>query len=146
MLNDGDLVTLHYRGTLDSGEAFDSSHGRRPRSFVIGRGQLVPGFEAALRRMSPGETVTVRIESHEAYGDRREDHVYEVPIDDAPEGLKPGDDVQMAGGAPAIVAEVTERVVRLDANHPLAGLTLTFEIELLSVRYSAPPAPRYSSQ
>ena len=134
MLNDGDLVTLHYRGTLDSGEVFDSSRGRRPRSFVIGRGQLVPGFEAALRRMSAGETATVRIEPHEAYGERREDRVHEVPIDEAPEGLKPGDEVQLAGGAPAIVAEVTKRVVRLDANHPLAGLTLTFEIELLSVR------------
>ncbi len=133
-MNDGAVVTVHYHGTLDSGEVFDSSRGRRPRTFVIGCGQLIPGFEAALRRMSAGERTTVRIEPADAYGDHLEDRVYEAPRDEAPDGLSPGDEVRLAGGAPAVVVEVTDRVVRLDANHPLAGKALTFEIELISVR------------
>jgi peptidylprolyl isomerase len=133
-MNDGAVVTVHYHGTLDSGEVFDSSRGRRPRTFVIGRGQLIPGFEAALRRMSAGERTTVRIEPADAYGERLQDRIYEAPRDEAPGGLSPGDEVRLAGGAPAVVVEITDRVVRLDANHPLAGKTLTFEIELISVR------------
>lgn len=133
-MNDGAVVTVHYHGTLDSGEVFDSSRGRRPRTFVIGRGQLIPGFEAALRRMSAGERTTVRIEPADAYGERLPDRIYEVPRDEAPDGLSPGDEVRLAGGAPAVVVEITDRVVRLDANHPLAGKALTFEIELISVR------------
>ncbi len=133
-MNDGAVVTVHYHGTLDSGQVVDSSRGRRPRTFVIGRGQLIAGFEAALRRMSAGERTTVRIEPADAYGERLSDRLYEVPRDEAPDGLSPGDEVQLAGGAPAVVVEVTDRVVCLDANHPLAGKALTFEIELISVR------------
>ena len=133
-MNDGAVVTVRFHGTLDSGEVFDSSRGRRPRTFVIGHGQLIPGFEAALRRMSAGERTTVRIEPADAYGEYLEDRVYEAPRDEAADGLSPGDEVQLAGGAPAFVVEVTDHVVRLDANHPLAGKALTFEIELISVR------------
>ena len=134
MPEDGDVVTVHYRGTLDGGEEFDSSHGRSARTFVIGRGQLVAGFEAALRGMSAGETVHVRLEAEQAYGPHRDELVFAVPPDEAPSGLSPGDEVQLAGGAPAVVVGVTAETVRLDANHPLAGQALNFEIELLSVR------------
>ncbi len=133
-MNDGAVVTVRYHGTLDSGEVFDSSRGRQPRTFVIGRGQLIPGFEAALRRMSAGERTTVRIEPADAYGEHLEDRVYEAPRDEAADGVSAGDEVQLAGGAPAVVVEVTDRVMRLDANHPLAGKALTFEIELIAVR------------
>ena len=134
MPDDGDVVTVHYRGTLDGGEVFDSSHDRSARTFVIGRGQLIAGFEAALRRMSAGETATVRLEPEQAYGPHRDDRVFEAPLDEAPPGLSPGDEVQLVDGAPAVVVEVTADTVRLDANHPLAGQALNFEIELLSVR------------
>ena len=133
-MDDGAVVTVHYHGTLDSGEVFDSSRVRRPRTFVIGRGQLIPGFEAALRRMCAGERTTVRIEPADAYGERLQERIYEVPRDDVPEARQPGDQVRLAGGAPAMVVEVTDHVVSLDANHPLAGKALTFEIELISVR------------
>ncbi len=134
MLKDGTVVTLHYRGTTDIGEVFDTSHGKRPRIYVIGRGQLLPGFEAALRTMSPGEKRTIRIEPDDAYGDHLDDRVYEVPREDAPEDLRVGHEVRLAGGAPAFVTRLTETTVRLDANHPLAGRALTFEIELLGAR------------
>ena len=134
MLNDGDVVTIHFHGTLDSGEVFDSSRGRKPRTFVIGRGQLIPGFEAALRRLSSGETVKVRLEPEQAYGPHHDDRVYEVPRHEVPESLSPGDGVQLTAGAPAVVVAVTDEFVRVDANHPLASRALNFEIELLSVR------------
>ncbi len=134
MPNDGDLVTVHFHGTLDSGEVFDSSRGRQPRTFVIGRGQLLAAFESALCELSPGETMTLRLDPAQAYGPHRDDRVFDVPLDEAPEGLSPGDDIQLTGGTAAIVVSVTGAAVRLDANHPLAGKALNFEIELVSVR------------
>lgn len=134
MLEDGDVVSVHYHGTFDDGEVFDSSRGGRPRTFVIGRGQLIAGFEAALRGIAPGETVAVRLEPAEAYGEHLDERVFEVPIAEAPDGLSPGDGVQLAAGDPAVVVEVTDEIVRLDANHPLAGRVLHFEIELVAVR------------
>ena len=134
MPSDGDVVTVHFHGTLDSGEVFDSSRGQRPRTFVIGRGQLIAGFEAALRKLSAGESTTLRLEPEQAYGPHRDDRVFDVPLDEAPEGLSPGDGIQLSGGEPAVVVAVTSDAVRVDANHPLAGEALNFEIELVSVR------------
>ena len=134
MPNDGDVVTVHFHGTLDSGEVFDSSRGRRPRTFAIGRGQLIAGFEVALRALSPGETTTLRLEPEQAYGPHRDDRVFDVPLDEASAGLSPGDGIQLSGGEPAIVVSVTGDAVRVNANHPLAGKALNFEIELVSVR------------
>ncbi|MEE8337939.1 MAG: FKBP-type peptidyl-prolyl cis-trans isomerase [Dehalococcoidia bacterium] len=131
---DGDKVEVHYRGTLDNGEEFDSSAGRDPLGFTVGAGQMIAGFDAAVRGMAVGETVTVHIEAAEAYGERRDDLIIEFPIDQAPADVAVGDRLQLSNGAPATVVAVTETTVTIDANHELAGETLTFTIELVSLQ------------
>ena len=134
MLRDGDLVELHFHGTLDNGEVFDSSRGRTARIFVLGRGQLINGFEAAIRNMAPGDRLRFRLQPAEAYGAHDPRWVFEVPRAEAPVGVHLGDMVQLSGGRPARVTSVSDDTVTVDANHPLAGLALTFDVELLSVR------------
>ena len=129
---DGDQVSVHYTGTLDNGEQFDSSIGRDPLPFQVGAGGVIDGFDAAVRGLAVGESVTVRIEPAEAYGVSREDLVVTVPRDQAPDNVAVGQEV-MLGNSRAVVIEVTETEVRVDANHPLAGEALTFEIELVSI-------------
>ena len=133
MANDGETVKVHYHGTLADGEVFDSSREGEPLTFVVGTGQVIAGFDEAVKSLSVGDTSKVTIESEDAYGDRREDRIFEIPRKDAPDGVEPGVEVELTGGAPAMVVEVTDEIVRIDANHPLAGEALTFEIELVSV-------------
>jgi FKBP-type peptidyl-prolyl cis-trans isomerase 2 len=130
----GDSVTVHYRGTLDSGEEFDSSRGREPITFIVGGGQMIAGFDAAVLGLAVGGTVTARLEPSQAYGEYLDELVLDIPSAQAPEGLVPGDVIQFTNGATAVVLEVTEESVRADANHPLAGESLTFQIELLSIQ------------
>jgi peptidylprolyl isomerase len=136
----GDTVAVHYTGTLDSGEVFDSSRDRDPLEFTVGAGQVIPGFEQGVEGLAVGESREVRIEPTNAYGEAREDLVIEVPAAQVPEGMEPevGQQVQVqvAPGEQRIarIADVSDDGVRLDLNHPLAGKTLTFEIELVSVR------------
>jgi FKBP-type peptidyl-prolyl cis-trans isomerase 2 len=130
---DGDTVTLHYTGTLDSGEQFDSSVGGDPFSFVVGSGGVIAGFDVAVRDMAVGEKKTVRIPPQDAYGERSDDFIVEFPIEQAPEGLVVGDQVALSNGQPATVVAVTDTTITIDANHPLAGEALTFELELLSI-------------
>jgi FKBP-type peptidyl-prolyl cis-trans isomerase 2 len=130
---DGDRVAVHYHGTLDSGEVFDSSRERDPLEFVVGGGQVISGFDSAVRGLGIGESRTVRMEAADAYGEHDEELVFEFPKDQAPEGLEEGDQVQFANGAPGLVVEVTNDIVKIDANHPLAGQALTFDIELVSI-------------
>ena len=129
---DGDSVAVHYRGTTDDGVEFDSSHGGDPLQFEVGAGRMISGFDAAVHGMALGETVTVRLEPAEAYGERDESLVLEFPASDAPKGLSAGDQVSVSGRT-AVVLEVTDEIVRIDANHELAGQALTFEIELVSI-------------
>lgn len=128
----GDTVRVHYTGRLDDGEVFDSSQGREPLSFAVGSGQVIPGFESAVDGMPVGASRTVRLEPDSAYGPRQEDMVLTVPADQAPEGLSPGDRV-LLGDHPALVVLVSEEAVVVDANHPLAGEALTFDIELVGI-------------
>ena len=130
----GDTVEVHYHGTLDSGVVFDSSEGRDPLSFMVGSGQVIPGFEHAVLGLSIGDEVTVRIEAEDAYGPRLDDLIVELPTENMPEGLNPGDRITNRQGAAAVVVEVNEEFVRIDANHELAGEALTFRIELVSIR------------
>lgn len=130
---DGDTVAVNYRGTLDDGSEFDSSEGRDPLTFVVGSGQVIAGFDDAVRGLAVGESRTVRIEPEDAYGERTDEAVIEFPADSAPEGLSVGDQVTLSNGLPATVLEITEDTVLIDANHPLAGEALTFEIELVSI-------------
>jgi len=131
---EGDTVAVHYKGTLEDGEVFDSSEGRAPLEFVVGSGQVIAGFDDAVTGMAVGETVTVTLPPAEAYGERREDLVVDVDASGAPDGLKAGDRVRLANGAAATVLSVGADVVRVDANHELAGKTLIFEIELVEIR------------
>jgi FKBP-type peptidyl-prolyl cis-trans isomerase 2 len=133
MWHDGDLVEFHFEGALDSGAVFDTSRGRRARVFVLGRGQLIPAFEAQLREMAAGERRRFRIEAADAYGEHDPALVVEAPRAEAPEGVTAGDEVPLTGGRPATVVAVSGDMVTLDANHPLAGQALTFEVELVAV-------------
>ena len=135
----GDTVRIHYTGTLDDGEVFDTSEGREPLAFTLGEGQVIAGFDTAVAGMEPGEKKTVTIPADEAYGQHRDEMVLEVGRDQLPPELNPeeGDALTMSMGdgmeLPVLVREVTESHVVLDANHPLAGEDLTFEIELVGI-------------
>ncbi|MEX2229637.1 MAG: peptidylprolyl isomerase [Dehalococcoidia bacterium] len=130
---DGDTVSVMYTGTLDDGTVFDSSEGGDPLTFVVGQGQMIAGFEAAVYGMAVGDKKDIHIEPADAYGERRDDRVVTLPRDGAPAGLKVGDRVQLGNGAPATVIEITADSVTVDANHELAGQALNFAIEVVSV-------------
>ncbi|HEX2091826.1 MAG TPA: peptidylprolyl isomerase [Longimicrobiaceae bacterium] len=134
----GDTVRVHYTGTLDGGEVFDSSRGREPLEFTLGAGQVIPGFDEAVAGMAPGEEKRVTIPSDEAYGPRRGDLVLVVDRGQFPEHLHPtvGQQYQMSQGGREFVvtvADVSEDAVVLDANHPLAGEDLTFDLRLVEI-------------
>ena len=131
---DGDTVAVDYTGTLDNGEEFDSSIGRQPLEFVLGTGQVISGFDDAVRGLSVGDTVTVRIPPEEAYGMPDPSAFVDFPIDEVPEDLRSvGAPVQFGNGARGVVTEVTESTVTIDLNHNLAGEALTFEITVVSI-------------
>ena len=130
----GDTVKINYTGTLDDGSVFDSSEGREPLSFTLGSGQVIPGFDEAVTGMAQGEQKKVTIPSDQAYGPRNEDMVITAPRDQVPPDLDPQVGMQLQMGAPdgqtimVVVVEVTDEHIKLDANPPLAGKDLTFEI------------------
>ena len=135
----GDTVRVHYTGTLDEGTVFDTSSGRDPLEFTIGTGQVIPGFESAVAGMSPGETETVRIPAEEANGPHQEEMMLEVDRAQVPAELNPqvGErlEIKQQNGqsVPVTVIEITDKLITLDGNHPLAGQALTFEIELVEI-------------
>lgn len=135
----GDTVKVHYTGKLDDGTVFDSSEGRDPLEFTVGSGQVIPGFDTGVTGMSAGESKTVKIPSVEAYGPHHEEMMIEVGRDEFPPEIAPtiGDQLQMRHETGQIVmvtvTEVGEDKVTLDANHPLAGKDLTFDIQLVEV-------------
>jgi len=135
----GDTVKVHYTGRLEDGTVFDSSHGREPLEFTVGEGQVIEGFEKAVVGMDVNESKTVDIPAGEAYGEYRDELLLEVDRGQFPSHIEPriGQDLQIQepGGVvfPVTVTRVTEGTVTLDANHPLAGKPLSFEIELVGV-------------
>ena len=135
----GDTVKVHYTGKLDDGTVFDTSADREPLQFKIGEGQLIPDFEQAVIGMNPGDSKTVQIPSDKAYGPHHEEMVMEVDRSQFPEGLEPKVDQRLQvqqpdGQAYAVtVTDVSEAKVTLDANHPLAGKDLTFDIQLTEI-------------
>ncbi len=133
VVKDGDRVRVHYRGTLDDGTEFDSSKGRQPLAFQVGSGQVIRGFDDAVRGLEVGQSRKVRMEAKDAYGEVRPEMIVEVPIAQAPAGVKTGDKVRLGNGQPATIREVTAETVKVDANHELAGKALTFEVELVSI-------------
>ncbi len=135
----GDTVHVHYTGSLSDGTVFDSSRERDPLSFTVGAGQVIPGFNNAVEGMNVGDTAKVEIPAAEAYGDYRDDFVINVKPSDIPADITPevGMELQLhqqdGGAVPVKVTAVTEESVTMDANHPLAGKDLTFEIELVEI-------------
>jgi peptidylprolyl isomerase len=129
----GDLVAVHYTGTLDDGTQFDSSAGRSPLEFTVGTGQVIPGFDNAVNGMSIGETTTVRIPAEDAYGPYLEEAVFELASDEVPEGAGVGDRLQASDGSILKIVKIEDGIVTVDLNHELAGEALTFEITLVSV-------------
>lgn len=135
----GNQVKVHYTGRLESGEVFDSSRDRQPLKFQVGAGQMIPGFENAIIGMEQGEKVTATIPASEAYGERRKELLIKVPRENVPENLNPEVGKKLSikqpdGNAiPVVVTEAREDSIILDANHPLAGKTLIFDIELVEV-------------
>ncbi len=135
----GDSVKVHYKGTLDDGEVFDSSEGREPLGFTIGGGQVIQGFEEGVIGMEVGEQKTVNIPCARAYGEHNPQMVIQAPIEQVPAELNPEVGMMLEVGGPggeilrAKVAELTENHIVLDANPPLAGKDLTFEIELVEI-------------
>lgn len=135
----GDLVKVHYTGTLDDGSMFDSSTDREPLQFVIGEGMLIPAFEQAIVGMLPGEERSVHIPADEAYGPYMDELVLEVDKNQIPPYLSPEEGMQLQitqddGSSTVVkVVRLTDEKVYLDANHPLAGKDLNFSIELVDI-------------
>jgi FKBP-type peptidyl-prolyl cis-trans isomerase 2 len=134
-----DTVKVHYTGKTDDGTVFDSSIEREPLQFTMGQGQLIPGFEKAVEGLAVGESTTVRIPADEAYGDVRPDMVVDIEKNQIPPDINPELgmqlQIQQPNGQPlgVTVKAITETHVTLDANHPLAGEALTFDIELVEI-------------
>lgn len=135
----GDTVKIHYTGKLPDGTQFDTSAGKDPLEFELGSGQVIPGFEKAVTGMEVGQTKTVTIPPAEAYGERNEEMVHEVPKSALPDDLEPeeGMGLQARGEDGQVfrltVTEVGDETVKVDANHPLAGKDLNFDIELVAI-------------
>ena len=157
----GDRVKVHYTGTLEDGSIFDSTeeyeemcgdecedegcgcgvaaHHPDPMEFVIGDGKLIAKFEAAVIGLEPGQSIQVKIAAADAYGERADEMVAVLPRSEVPADInpEPGDhmEVLLQDGTPlpVVITEVTETSITLDANHPLAGKDLTFDIRLVEI-------------
>jgi peptidylprolyl isomerase len=135
----GDTVKVHYTGTLENGRVLDTSRGGPPLGVEIGSGKLIPGFEKAIIGMKIGNTKTITILPEEAYGARYNELVLEVKKSDFPKDIIPdiGKKLQIPQSAGdvihAMITDINEDTVTLDANHPLAGIRLTFDIELVAI-------------
>jgi peptidylprolyl isomerase len=138
-VKDGDKVRVHYHGKLRSGETFDSSQGREPLEFTVGSGQVIKGFDNGVMGMNVGDKKTVEIPVGDAYGEKSEEMVIEFPKNQFPPDMNPeaGMQLMMNNGQgqsfPVTVTEVKEESVILDANHPLAGQDLIFDLELVEI-------------
>src|SRR5690606_2669903 len=139
-VKENDTVKVHYTGKLEDGQIFDSSLEREPLEFTLGQGQLIPGFENGILNMSVNQKKTIHIPSNEAYGQVQDELFQEVPRKDLPEDIKPeigmglvsrtpdGQDIQL------VISEVKEESIIVDANHPLAGKDLIFDIEIVEIK------------
>ena len=136
---EGVFVSVEYTGKLDDGHVFDTSHGRRPLEVEIGSGSLIQGFEKELMGMSLNEKKTFTLEPKEAYGERDEGLKKSFSREEIPPGMEPkvGQNVALTGPQgqqlPGRISSVSEEAVVVDLNHPLAGKSLTFEVEVVGI-------------
>ena len=134
-----DTIKVHYKGTLTNGELFDSSEGREPLEFTVGAGQVIPGFDAAVMDMEVGEAKSFLIPCDDAYGQADERLVQQVGKDMLPPDMQPEVGMMLSSTMPngqqipVKVTEVADEHITIDANHPLAGQDLNFEITLVEI-------------
>jgi peptidylprolyl isomerase len=137
---EGDTVTIHYTGTLESGEVFETTKERNPIEITLGNRRVIPGIEKGILGMNVGEIKTFEVAPEDGFGDRMQEFKTTVKRDDLPEQITPeiGQPlkVEQPGGDSFVmfISDMDANTVSLDANHPLAGQTLTFTIELLAVK------------
>lgn len=135
MIKQGNKVKVHYTGRLEDNKVFDSSNGKEPIQFEVGSNQVIEGFETAVIGLNKGDKTTIEIEPENAYGIIREDLIITVPIDQVPNDVTVGAKLQGVGqnGEPysVVVTDVSESTAILDANHPLAGKKLIFDLEIV---------------
>jgi FKBP-type peptidyl-prolyl cis-trans isomerase 2 len=138
-VKNGDTVKVHYHGRLTDGTTFDSSEGRDPLEFEVGSGMVIKGFDDGVTGMKVGDKKTINIPVDEAYGPVNEDMLVEFPRSNFPPEMEPevGMQLNMTSGdgqvIPVVVTDVKDDIVSLDANHPLAGEELVFDLELVEI-------------
>lgn len=138
MIKNGDKVSLHYKGTLDDGTVFDSSEGREPLEFTAGAGMVIKGFDDGVMGMKVGEKKSIHIVPDEAYGALNEQMLFKFDRADLPGDipLGVGETLNMHDGqqaVPVIIREIHDTHILLDANHPLAGKALNFDLEIVAI-------------
>jgi len=138
-VKDGDTVKVHYTGKLEDGSVFDTSESRDPLEVTLGEGKLIPGFEKAVVGLEVGDKTTATIESGDAYGERREDLELSIERNQLPEDIEPEVGMQLqlnqpnGQPVPVQITNVEDENITIDANHPLAGKDLVFDIELVEI-------------
>ncbi len=130
---DGDMVSINYTGKLEDNSVFDASKGRGPLKFEVGTDKIIPGMNNAVRGMKVGEKKTVTIPPTEAYGNKNDKLIFDIPLKQLPQGVKAGSKLMNPQGHPVTVKEIKGENAVLDANHFLAGKTLIFDIEMVSI-------------
>lgn len=139
VIKDGDAVKVHYTGKFEDGTVFDSSEEGKPLEVTIGSGNVIPGFEKGIVGMKNGESKTITLPPEEAYGKVRQDLIVEVKKSEVPEHINPSVGLSLQMKQPngdvvnLVISDIAEETVTLDANHPLAGKTLVFEIEIVGI-------------
>ena len=139
LAENGNTVRVHYTGKFSDGSIFDSSIGREPLEFIVGSQQVIAGFDDAVNQMAIGDKKTIDIAPEFAYGEISEDYFFEVPTSELPDDFVPsiGMPIEMMNdegdSLVASIIDITEDSIKLDANHPLSGKQLTFEIELMEI-------------
>ena len=139
-VENGLFVSVHYTGTLENGKVFDSSEGRQPLEFQMGAGQLIRGFEQAVMGMAVNEKKEFTLPPEEAYGHRDENQIHQFPVSNIPAGMDPPQVGQTIGlstpegrSIPAVITAIDKENLTFDLNHPLAGQSLTFAIEIVGI-------------
>lgn len=139
VVKEGNKIKIHYTGKLDDGKVFDSSEGREPLEFTVGEGKIIKGLDAGVRGMKEGEEKDVKIKSEDAYGERREELMQEIPRDKLPKEPEPkkGMVLQLKNPAGQVflarIADVSGNSVKIDLNHPLAGQNLNFKVKIVKI-------------
>lgn len=136
MVKEGNTVKVHYTGKFEDDRVFDTSKEREPISFKVGAGMMIPGFEKGVVGLNEGDSKTIKISPEDGYGQRNEELINEIPLEKLPEGVERGALLQAQteqGPMNVVVAEIKEKTAMIDANHPLAGKNLVFDIELIEV-------------